>query len=773
MPRTLVVPGVSVEARFDVPPPLPARSGILGAVGIVDRIPPEGVKAVTTTQELFEVFGRATRFSFPEAVSALVNGVSELVLSPVAVAGGQPATVRLVDDENDDTAILRARAVGPWGNDLSIRVTRQLSSDRRTVRRISLEVLHKNLQIERHDNLILRPGDDNDFFNVINRDSNVIVAIDPAFEMDLPVLDADLVGIPNVTAAAATGRLTAAGADLIRVTSAATGEAGNFISLETRPGRAVTVLNDSGGSPVLRIRAKAHGDSGSDIRVSVADNGSGGVNVRVEVPGNPTRSYDNQTSIAGLVQALGADPSITSERLGNVLPAPTAAPVALAPTVTVTVREEGVRTIDYPDNLNATALTAALDGDPGLNAQLLGAGATLPDATASNTFYLSGGRDPGFARRYRGQNNPADDILEIRAVEGIDADRLRVRVQAGSAPNTVRLIVGLQLDAGFEEQEVHDALSMDPDNPRYLPSHLASSSGFVSATDLYSRARSTAWPAATVSPKPFRDGAAPGLAEWQAAIDRLAAEDSVDLVLAGLQDWKDTNLNGIAVQQALLAHARGQADNAKPRIALLSIRPSDNLSVPAILDHSGQVTDRRAVLVAPAGADGALAGLLGHLQYFQSATFKTIARPGVPLVPYTESELNKLVGPDGNVCVITQRRGRGIICVKGIATDGFQISVVRVADRCIREVKKISDRFIGELNNDESRTALREMIVAVFTQMERDGALVPSVDGSSPAFQVEVYASQNDVAAGNARVDIAVRPVRAIDYIYATIRVKN
>ena len=39
MPRTLIVPGVSVEARFDVPPPLPARSGILGAVGVVDRIP--------------------------------------------------------------------------------------------------------------------------------------------------------------------------------------------------------------------------------------------------------------------------------------------------------------------------------------------------------------------------------------------------------------------------------------------------------------------------------------------------------------------------------------------------------------------------------------------------------------------------------------------------------------------------------------------------------------------------------------------------------------
>jgi hypothetical protein len=65
------------------------------------------------------------------------------------------------------------------------------------------------------------------------------------------------------------------------------------------------------------------------------------------------------------------------------------------------------------------------------------------------------------------------------------------------------------------------------------------------------------------------------------------------------------------------------------------------------------------------------------------------------------------------------------------------------------------------------------MIVATFTQMERDGALVPAIDGSSPAFLVDVYASQTDVAAGILRVDIAVRPVRAIDYVYATIRVRN
>jgi hypothetical protein len=38
----LVVPGVRVEARVDVLPPLPAPSGIVGAVGIVDRPPADG-----------------------------------------------------------------------------------------------------------------------------------------------------------------------------------------------------------------------------------------------------------------------------------------------------------------------------------------------------------------------------------------------------------------------------------------------------------------------------------------------------------------------------------------------------------------------------------------------------------------------------------------------------------------------------------------------------------------------------------------------------------
>ena len=63
--------------------------------------------------------------------------------------------------------------------------------------------------------------------------------------------------------------------------------------------------------------------------------------------------------------------------------------------------------------------------------------------------------------------------------------------------------------------------------------------------------------------------------------------------------------------------------------------------------------------------------------------------------------------------------------------------------------------------------------MATLTRMERAGALVPSTDGTDPAFIVDVYSTQQDFAQGIVRIDIAVRPVRAIDYIYATIRVKN
>jgi hypothetical protein len=566
-------------------------------------------------------------------------------------------------------------------------------------------------------------------------------------------------------------------ADLVRLEARVAGEGGNRISAEVAHGRAALVLNDAAAAPSIRVRAVAAGAGGAGTTIAVADNG-GLLTVTVSSGGAPARAYAGLNGVAAVVAALNGDPDVRAERMGDLPPAPVAA-TALEGTRTLTLRVEGQRTTDYADLASAQALVDALSaaqgGDPDVVATLIGNGNLLPDAVAGNAGHLAGGRDAGPRRRYRGRENAAADILEIRPVDGVAAGPVRLRMENGSLPGTVRLRISIDADGGLVEREVHDALTLDPDSPRFLPAVVASEGTLAFARVLHPLVDQgiTRWPMATFAPRPFAGGRMPGIGAWQAAIDALGNEDAVDMVLAGLQGWADDALSGVAVQQALLGHARAQADSAKPRIVIGSVRPGASRDVDAMIAHRGEVSDRRFVLCAPSGVDGAVAGLLGHLSYFMSPTFKTIAQPGAALAPYSESELSRLVGPEGNLCVVAERRGRGTICIKGILTDGFQISVVRVADRCIREVNAIANRFIGELNNAEQRTALEQMIKETFTQMERDGALVPSVDGKSPAFQVVVYASQTDAAAGIVRVDIAVRPVRAIDYIYATIRVRN
>lgn len=772
MPRSLVVPGVSIATQFDVAPPLPARSGILGAVGVVDRSPGDGPQGVSTAQELLELFGPATRYSFPEALSALSNGVSQVIISPVDARSGKAAELILKDDDGDDVVILRARAAGPWGNELSVRITRAMGGDNRTVLSVSCQVLYKGRPIENHNNLIFWAGDARDFFSTLNRDSGVIVAIDPAFQADLPVFHADARDLSPGPAQPAKGALSRGGASIISLATTAPGAGGNRVSLEVVHGHAVAELKDA-NKTVLRVRARKPGPDGIKLGLRVTNGEAGGINVEVQGTTGDLRTYKGLKDASQLASALSADPELIVDS-ADALPVVTPARVFLEETRTVIVREENLRTRELAnlqspqaiaDALNATGLLTATPAQ-GIAAN------HLPDATPANAHFLSGGRDAGHYRTYRGQLHPNDDILALLPAEGTEPSLTRVQVTSGSRAQTVKITTSLQVGDESQEREVFDDLSMDPDSERYLPSVLEQSS-LVRAVVLHEREHTTTAPVATGLARSLTGGEAPSVEAYKAAIDALATEETVDMVLAGLQEWRDKDLDGHEVHQALLAHALTQSDNARPRIALGSVSPPENTDIKAMLNHAGRVGSRRFVLVAPSGAEGAIAGLLGHLEFFQSATFKPVASPGVPLPRYSDSDLDKLVGPTGNLCVIQQRRGIGTVCIKGIATSGDQISVTRVADRCVREAKAISDRFIGELNNADSRNALKQMIIATFAQLERDGALVPSVDGKSPAFLVEVYASQNDTAGGIVRIDLAVRPVRAIDYIYVTLRVKN
>jgi hypothetical protein len=279
-------------------------------------------------------------------------------------------------------------------------------------------------------------------------------------------------------------------------------------------------------------------------------------------------------------------------------------------------------------------------------------------------------------------------------------------------------------------------------------------------------------PAATTAPVEFSGGESPTVQQYQDAIDRLSDDPRIDLVIASVERGRAT-ADVRQIHQSLAAHAVAMAENAAPRIAFGSVTIAEANNLDQIREHSALVRSRRFVLVSPPGAEGAVAGLVGRLNPQESPTFKSVPLFGVAPARYRESELNRLLGSTTNLLVVQERVGRGVVVLRGLDTSGDQISVTRVADIAIRETKAISENFIGQLNSAEARLALRQQIVATFTRMEREGALVPSTDGTDPAFLVDVYSTQLDFAQGIVRVDIAIRPVRSIDFIYATIRVKN
>jgi hypothetical protein len=271
------------------------------------------------------------------------------------------------------------------------------------------------------------------------------------------------------------------------------------------------------------------------------------------------------------------------------------------------------------------------------------------------------------------------------------------------------------------------------------------------------------WPAAgKVNLTGGEDAAA---SDYAAALDRLVDEGDVDMVLASLPPTTSADLRK-QVYADVTSHCNRMSRDCKGRVGFGEIKAGQKLGE-AVSMTSSLVSDR-FVMVAPQGVVGAVAGMVGALRYFESPTFKAISVGGLsPLGTEDQQELLK-----GYVVPVVTERGRGTIVIRGLTTDGDQLSVRRVADHAVRGVKMIGDKFIGRLNNADGRTALKQKLTEFLLQMAKEGALVPSTDGKDPAFKVDVYSSQADFALGIVRVDVAVRPVRAIDFIYATILVQ-
>lgn len=262
--------------------------------------------------------------------------------------------------------------------------------------------------------------------------------------------------------------------------------------------------------------------------------------------------------------------------------------------------------------------------------------------------------------------------------------------------------------------------------------------------------------------------------DYDDALAKLESEEDVDIVIVNIEDYSD---NGLVkhVHSNIEAHCKVMSENCMNRIGFGSAPPPELFSsiedeVAHIAKQTLTMSNDRFVLVAPHGYTGAVAGLVGNLQVHESPTFKNLTGAMGFARKYSPSNLKTLL--KSNVLALEAKKGKGIIIEKGISTSGEQISVTRVADRAVRGTKLIGDQFIGTLNSVTGRNALREKCIEFFLQMEKEGAIVPSADGSEPSHKVEVYATDDDIAKGIVRLDVAVRPVRAIDYIYGTILVR-
>ncbi|GCL58800.1 DUF2586 family protein [Microcystis aeruginosa] len=237
----------------------------------------------------------------------------------------------------------------------------------------------------------------------------------------------------------------------------------------------------------------------------------------------------------------------------------------------------------------------------------------------------------------------------------------------------------------------------------------------------------------------------------------------INLVLLAGQDASDSKM-----ATALLGHLNATAGIKRERIGLIGSGTSDD--VDEIAKHT--LNSERLIFVAPglqispqvklsgAYTAAAVAGLLASLPVQASPTNKPLTIPGLSK-EFSMSQLEKLVG--NRVLAIEKREGFRV--VKGITTATnsawHQITTRRIVDYAIYGVRSACNPYIGKLNNERVRGAMKATIDAFLTRMVQDEALI--------SYELTVTANRAQEIAGEAIVTVTLRPTFSIDFIKVTM----
>ncbi|MFH1097277.1 MAG: phage tail sheath C-terminal domain-containing protein [Candidatus Desantisbacteria bacterium] len=227
-------------------------------------------------------------------------------------------------------------------------------------------------------------------------------------------------------------------------------------------------------------------------------------------------------------------------------------------------------------------------------------------------------------------------------------------------------------------------------------------------------------------------------------------------------------IDGPEIQSAMTAHCNEAEGNQQNRIGLVGCEIGDAV---AIGDITGDVgTDDRIIYVAPGiKADKtelsgsytacAVAGIISALPPHFSPTNKTLAIEGLS-DEYSYSKLKELV--NGRVLVLEKKNGYRI--VKGITTDDGawkQITTRRIVDYAKAGVRQGCLPYIGKLNNDRVRKAMKATIDGFLATMKQDEMLI--------GYTLDVSATRDDEIEGRCIVVMTLQPTFSIDYIKVII----
>lgn len=261
-------------------------------------------------------------------------------------------------------------------------------------------------------------------------------------------------------------------------------------------------------------------------------------------------------------------------------------------------------------------------------------------------------------------------------------------------------------------------------------------------------------------------------ADYQAGLEALLGVDAHIIVAAGQDQTFGDDLaahcaaaSGNEIKRERIGVVGAGA--AANRAAFLSAVSAHTLNSDRLLfvgpgiGTSDRSQNPPAPVVLPGTyAAAAVAGLLASHRPHISLTNKPLAVDSLEH-DFSNAELKQLVLSR----VLTLENRQGFRVVKGITTSTntawTQITTRRIVDYTKLGVRSAATPYIGLLNNERVRGALRATVNSFLATMVTDEMLI--------SYQLDVHASRDDEIRGRALVDITIAPTFSIDNIFFTI----